>query len=90
MRLINADELFSKVGDIKPANSQQYHDITDFMNMITNQPTVQAVPIEVLEELRTEIDREGDYYDTNIDQDVAKGLYKAVQIIDRKISEVSE
>lgn len=49
---------------------------------------VQAVPIEVLEELRAEIDREGDYYDTNVDQDIAKGLYKAVQIIDRKISEV--
>ena len=51
---------------------------------------VQAVPIEVLKELRAEIDREGDYYDTNVDQDIAKGLYKAVQIIDRKISEVSE
>jgi len=46
--------------------------------------------IETLQELRAEIDREGDYYDTNVDQDVAKGLYKAVQIIDHKISEVSE
>jgi hypothetical protein len=45
---------------------------------------------ETLQELRAEIDREGLYYDTDVDQDVAKGLYKAVQIIDRKISEVSE
>lgn len=45
---------------------------------------------ETLQELRAEIDREGDYYDTNVDTDIAKGLYKAVQIIDRKISEVSE
>lgn len=39
MRLINADKLFNKVGDIIPANEQQYKDIGMFMNMITNSQT---------------------------------------------------
>ena len=39
MRLIDADKLFDKVGDITPANEQQYKDIGMFMNMITNSPT---------------------------------------------------
>ncbi len=88
MRLIDAEELFSKVGDIKPTNSQQYHDITDFMNMITNQPTIKVIPIEVLQELKAEIE---DF--DNVEYDFI-GYYKAIDdvcdLIDRKISEVEE
>lgn len=41
MRLIDADELFELVGNIKPNNNQQYADIGMFMNMITNSTTVE-------------------------------------------------
>ena len=62
-----------------------FHSIKGIINELSEE-----LSKETLQELRAEIDREGDYYDTNVDQDIAKGLYKAVQIIDRKISEVSE
>jgi len=41
MRLIDAEELFNRVGQIKPKNKQQYEDIGMFMNMITNSNTVE-------------------------------------------------
>ena len=42
-----------------------------------------------LKRVRDKIEREADYYDANINTDVAKGLYIAVQMID-KYSGVSE
>ena len=41
MRLIDAEELFNRVGQIKPKNKQQYEDVGMFMNMITNSNTVE-------------------------------------------------
>jgi len=41
MRVIDAEELFNRVGQIKPKNKQQYEDIGMFMNMITNSNTVE-------------------------------------------------
>ena len=41
MRLIDAEKLFDKVGNIKPKNKQHYEDIGTFMNMITNSPTIE-------------------------------------------------
>ena len=41
MRLIDAEELFNKVGKIVPRNTTHYKAIGEFMNMITNSPTVQ-------------------------------------------------
>lgn len=40
IRLIDANALFERIGQIKPKNKQQYEDIGLFMNMITNAPTV--------------------------------------------------
>ena len=45
-RLIDADKLFEQVGNIKPINKQHYKDIGDFMNMITNAPTIVDADIE--------------------------------------------
>ena len=39
-RLIDADKLFEKVGNIKPKSQNQHDDIGVFMNMITNAPTI--------------------------------------------------
>lgn len=41
MRVIDAEELFNKVGKIVPRNTTHYKAIGEFMNMITNSPTVQ-------------------------------------------------
>ena len=55
MRLIDAETLFDKVGNIKPRSQRQYDDIGNFMNMITNSPTVNAVPLSVIEDIKVEI-----------------------------------
>ena len=39
-RLIDADKLFEEVGNIKPQNEEHYKAIGEFMNMITNSPTI--------------------------------------------------
>ena len=38
---------------------------------------------QMLQEIRREIDHEGDYYDANVSAEIAEGLYMAVQIIDK-------
>ena len=43
MRLIDAEILFDKVGKIKPRNEEHYKSIGEFMNMITNSPTIHFV-----------------------------------------------
>lgn len=45
MRLINANGLFDKVGKIKPRNKEHYKSIGEFMNLITNSPTINAVKV---------------------------------------------
>lgn len=42
VRLINAEKLFEKVGQIKPRNKEHYKAIGEFMNMITNSETVES------------------------------------------------
>jgi len=41
MRIIDAEELFNKVGKIVPRNTTHYKAIGEFMNMITNSPTIE-------------------------------------------------
>ena len=45
-RLIDAEELFNKVGEIKPRNEEHYKAIGEFMNMITNSSTIDKNPCE--------------------------------------------
>lgn len=42
MRVIDAEELFNKVGKIVPRNTTHYKAIGEFMNMITNSPTIES------------------------------------------------
>jgi hypothetical protein len=37
----------------------------------------------VLDKIRDAIEREADYQDANVNADVAKGMYMAIEIIDR-------
>ena len=43
-RLIDANNLFEKVGNIKPSNKSEYELIGKFMNMITISTTVEQRP----------------------------------------------
>lgn len=45
VRLIDAEELFNKVGKIKPRNEEHYKAIGEFMNMITNSSTIESTTI---------------------------------------------
>lgn len=45
MRLIDANELFDKVGKIKPRSKEHYKSIGEFMNLTTNSPTIDAVKV---------------------------------------------
>ena len=50
MRLIDAEELFNKVGKIVPRNTTHYKAIGEFMNMITNSPTIETKQGEWIED----------------------------------------
>lgn len=45
MRLIDANGLFDKVGKIKPRSKEHYKSIEEFMNLITDSPTIDAVEV---------------------------------------------
>ena len=40
----------------------------------------------IIEQIREEIEREADHYDAYVDQDIAKGLYYAGEIIDKYLN----
>ena len=41
--------------------------------------------LRALTDIRDEIDREATYYEAEVNTDIADGLYKAIEIIDRHI-----
>ena len=43
-------------------------------------------PCEILENIKAEIEREADYQYAYVDADIAKGMYLALEIIDKHIS----
>ena len=45
MRLVDAKGLFDKVGKIKPRSKEHYKSIGEFMNLITNSSTIDAVEV---------------------------------------------
>ena len=92
MRLIDAETLFDKVGNIKPRSQRQYDNIGNFMNMITNSPTVNAVPLSVIEDIKAEIEMcRGKWFrnDDGTASPYMNGTMDAVlSIIDKHISGV--
>ena len=97
MRLIDADELKKDdevtmwlSNDAIRTGKQLKMFSEYFINKIDNMPTVQAVPIEVLQEIRQEVKDEFLRCDANAWTDIAKGLLSARYIIDKKIKELSE
>jgi hypothetical protein len=55
MRCIDADILFNEVGKIKPRNSSHDEAIGEFMNMITNSPTVYDEYEDIIDQIENEV-----------------------------------
>ena len=64
-----------------PNSQRQHDDIGGFMNMITSSPTVDAVPVSVIEDIKSEIRQRQWYLDVNTANQV-------IYIIDKHISGV--
>ena len=76
MRLIDADEL-KTIHSIQKAD---FNSIETIQKWIDSAPTVQAIPISVIEDIKAEIDKHcSDNRDRN------DGLYIAMKIIDKQI-----
>ena len=86
MRLIDADALLDKTIKRNSIwNSITNSEGKNIEEIVSEIPTVQAVPIEVLQEIRWEIDGHcGDNRDRN------DGLYIAMKIIDKYKAESEE
>lgn len=85
MRLIDADDLYQKCIEIQLKKRNRYFDIDDVIKLIKKAPTV-----DVLGSIRAEIDRKAVYYEAEVNTDIASGMYKAIDIIDKYRNEVSE
>lgn len=73
MRLIDADKLH-------PDRMTNRGTVAISQSQIAKAPTV-----DVLDKIRTEIEREADYQDAYVNADVAKGMYLALEIIDKRM-----
>ena len=85
MRLIDADILENELSDSVSDNSTAIH-------ILNEAPTVQAIPIDVLDKIRAEIEKDMLYYADVRNKDsekwcVAKrsGLNRALEIIDSTV-----
>lgn len=78
MRLIDADILEDELSDSVSDNSTAIH-------ILNEAPTVQAIPIDVLGEIRTEIEQTAKDYDKFDDYRRIRGLWIALEIIDKHI-----
>lgn len=55
-------------------------------NKRSDQKNPELIDRKVIEDIKTEIEREADYHDAYVDTDVAKGMYLALQIIDKHLN----
>ena len=74
MRLIDADKFLGFLIFSKHIDSLTCKEVKE---------AVEMCKVDVLEQIRAEIEREADYQDANVNADVAKGLYLALDIIDK-------
>lgn len=95
MRLIDADALKEKFKehyalfvnayeneqDMSLADKSRVDEILNGMAEVINAPTVCDI-----EQIRAEIENEADEYDAYVNADVARGLYKAGEIIDKHMN----
>ena len=83
MRLIDADAVHEVINDIRDCISVEGY--CAIQERIKKLPTVCDI-----DRIREEIEREADHYDAYVDQDIAKGLYYAGEIMDKYTKGKSE
>ena len=81
MRLINADELINKQYRIDDSATLSTRDVVNIED-IEDAPTIQAIPIDVLDKIREEIEM-SIYYTINIDGKLFIRLSKVNEIINK-------
>lgn len=79
MRLIDADLFMQRIESYNTLDEKDKALYNFALHEIVCMPTV-----DVLEQIRAEIEREADYQDAYVNADVAKGMYLALEIIDKK------
>lgn len=85
MRLINADELINKQYRIDDSATLSTRDVVNIED-IEDALTIQAIPIDVLDKIREEIEM-SIYHTINIDGKLFIRLSKVNEIIDKQIGE---
>lgn len=84
MRLINADKLrFRHVVKCNSNTTRPYTLNCISFDEIQNAPTIKAVPIDVLDKIRAEIEQTAIDYDKFDDYRRVRGLWIALEIIDK-------
>ena len=83
MRLIDADTFLKN--NIEFADCEFEHPKYEdtLRDIVDNAPTIQAVPIEILDKIREETYKKAKYYHAHKQHDKADGLVLALGIIDK-------
>lgn len=83
MRLIDGDELLNQAIEVKLEYiAREIRVVT--RTQIYNAPTIEAVPMSVIDKIRTEIEHEKTGYPSSAEY--YKAIMKVLQIIDKHIS----
>ena len=71
-------ECWDKLADVELENTERMWFTTP------SEKRVEYIKADVLEQIRDAIEREADYQDAYVNADVAKGMYMAIEIIDKQ------
>ena len=86
MRLIDEDKLLLDIID-RGVDQIQTDDYAEICQIIAEQPTIQAVPIEVLQEIRAELTKHYvDPYNRNAFRYTTVSLLEVLDLIDKHIN----
>ena len=85
MRIIDEDKLLLDIID-RGVDHIQTDDYAEICQIIAEQPTIQAVPIEVLQEIRQEIEIQKKGFPPSADY--YKAINRTLDIIDKHISDI--
>jgi hypothetical protein len=71
-------ECWDKLADVELENTERIWFTTP------GGKRVEYIKADVLEQIRADIEREADYQDAYVNADVAKGMYMAIEIMDKQ------
>lgn len=88
-RLIDADKLYQCIDD-KKYSTDKYAEVEDILDIIKEQKSVPAIPIERIKKLRKEIDHSLDYYYAHSRIAPYTAIQDVLERIDKMLREVKE